>query len=842
MAFRRADLVALGPLDEKFAFYRSLDAWWSLVLRAGADPAGADHAGGRARRPARGAPVGTSRAPGLDEPARSPSATARRSATSTASSTSSATARTCWRDPARGARPRPAGSHEADDRPPHPSGPGRRTGGRGSKHRRSLPRAGPASGPVLRVPVGILRRADRPRPKQGRGASPVMPRRRQRRSRACLTSPSPRRSTNAAPRRPRSSSGSGNETNGRSRRSYSRYSGPLYSLAYQVTGAERYAQEVVQEVFVAVWKDAGRFDPSRGALSSWLFALARHKAIDLVRKEANVRKHTADVDLELHEAEDDVDQEAWRRLRRDTVRAAILQLPGGAAHCARARLLRRPDPRRGGREAGHPPRHRQDPDPHGAPEAPGHPRPQRVRDRPPRDTMDHRTYRELAAGAALGDIEAAERASLDAHLDDLSRPAAARPRPSSTPRACWPSPCLRGRRRRRSARACSPRSRPRENRPAGVSAASLAYAGAGPAPAGVVPGAAQPDHRRCRGGRHGLDRRRRRARCARVANDRAIAASPSPPSPLRPCWPSPSAPSGPARPACAAISRRPPGSATPRWLGLATTDQAMAVVMAPDHATATLKPDPIAADASVYVVYRPGTTDSWLMAGNLPAPPSGMVYQLWSADEAGVHALDHVHLRWDARLHGAVRRRPRRRRGDDDHARDGRRSARRARSPGRVRHARRLSRTWARGDARDAPYPARAPRLAPSSESSSRLASTPPAYPVSEPSAPTTRWHGTTIEIGFRATACPTARAAPGRPIRLASSAVGHGGPAGDRPQLLPDPLLERGSAPERERDVGLRAGAGESARRWPTRSRRTRPGPRVQAGSTAGPRRCPGR
>ena len=108
---------------------------------------------------------------------------------------------------------------------------------------------------------------------------------------------------------------------------YARYSGPLYSLAYQVTGADRFAQEVVQEVFVAVWKDAGRFDPSRGALSSWLFALARHKAIDLVRKEANVRKHTADVDLDFHEADDDVDQEAWLRLRRDTVRAAIVQLP-----------------------------------------------------------------------------------------------------------------------------------------------------------------------------------------------------------------------------------------------------------------------------------------------------------------------------------------------------------------------------------------------------------------------------------------------------------------------------------------------------------------------------------
>jgi hypothetical protein len=39
MAFRRADFVTLGPLDEKFAFHRGLDAWWSLVLRAGADGA-----------------------------------------------------------------------------------------------------------------------------------------------------------------------------------------------------------------------------------------------------------------------------------------------------------------------------------------------------------------------------------------------------------------------------------------------------------------------------------------------------------------------------------------------------------------------------------------------------------------------------------------------------------------------------------------------------------------------------------------------------------------------------------------------------------------------------------
>jgi RNA polymerase sigma-70 factor (ECF subfamily) len=107
---------------------------------------------------------------------------------------------------------------------------------------------------------------------------------------------------------------------------YARYAGPLYSLAYQVTGAERFAQDVVQEVFVALWRDAGRFDSTKGAPAPWLFSLARHKAIDLVRREANVRKRTADVDLELEQASDDVDHETWLNIRRERVREAIEEL------------------------------------------------------------------------------------------------------------------------------------------------------------------------------------------------------------------------------------------------------------------------------------------------------------------------------------------------------------------------------------------------------------------------------------------------------------------------------------------------------------------------------------
>lgn len=108
---------------------------------------------------------------------------------------------------------------------------------------------------------------------------------------------------------------------------YARYSGPLYSLAYRVTGAERFAQEVVQDVFMAVWREAGRFDPTRGALGPWLYSMARHKSIDLVRREQTHRKRAADVDLELEVAADDVDREAWHNLRREKVVEAIGHLP-----------------------------------------------------------------------------------------------------------------------------------------------------------------------------------------------------------------------------------------------------------------------------------------------------------------------------------------------------------------------------------------------------------------------------------------------------------------------------------------------------------------------------------
>ena len=106
-----------------------------------------------------------------------------------------------------------------------------------------------------------------------------------------------------------------------------RFGGAMRMVALRVTRAERIAEEVVQDALMAVWRDPGRFDPARGSLGPWLLTLTRYKAIDAVRRESVGQRHTADVDLGLREAPDDVHDEAWLRVRRERLREAIARLP-----------------------------------------------------------------------------------------------------------------------------------------------------------------------------------------------------------------------------------------------------------------------------------------------------------------------------------------------------------------------------------------------------------------------------------------------------------------------------------------------------------------------------------
>lgn len=65
---------------------------------------------------------------------------------------------------------------------------------------------------------------------------------------------------------------------------YRRYERRLYGLGLRLLGDRGLAEELVQETFVRVWRTADRFDPDRGTVPTFLFAIARRLAIDLWRR------------------------------------------------------------------------------------------------------------------------------------------------------------------------------------------------------------------------------------------------------------------------------------------------------------------------------------------------------------------------------------------------------------------------------------------------------------------------------------------------------------------------------------------------------------------------------
>src|SRR5215213_10125595 len=67
---------------------------------------------------------------------------------------------------------------------------------------------------------------------------------------------------------------------------YDRYSRTVFGVGLKILGDRSMAEELVQEVFLKVWRSSGTFDPSRGSFSTWLFRVTRSVALDLFRKRA----------------------------------------------------------------------------------------------------------------------------------------------------------------------------------------------------------------------------------------------------------------------------------------------------------------------------------------------------------------------------------------------------------------------------------------------------------------------------------------------------------------------------------------------------------------------------
>jgi RNA polymerase sigma-70 factor, ECF subfamily len=68
---------------------------------------------------------------------------------------------------------------------------------------------------------------------------------------------------------------------------YDRYSRTVYGVGLNILGDRSTVEELVQDVFLKVWRSAGTFDPSRSSFSTWLYRVTRSAAIDLYRKRAH---------------------------------------------------------------------------------------------------------------------------------------------------------------------------------------------------------------------------------------------------------------------------------------------------------------------------------------------------------------------------------------------------------------------------------------------------------------------------------------------------------------------------------------------------------------------------
>jgi RNA polymerase sigma factor (sigma-70 family) len=110
---------------------------------------------------------------------------------------------------------------------------------------------------------------------------------------------------------------------------YDRYGRAAFSLARRILTEETLAQDVVQEVFLSLWRDARRFDAGRGTVATYLLSMTHHRAVDVVRREENLRRwRTSDEGLELApDPKARVEDEVEASERRAEVRAALKDLP-----------------------------------------------------------------------------------------------------------------------------------------------------------------------------------------------------------------------------------------------------------------------------------------------------------------------------------------------------------------------------------------------------------------------------------------------------------------------------------------------------------------------------------
>jgi RNA polymerase sigma-70 factor, ECF subfamily len=116
-------------------------------------------------------------------------------------------------------------------------------------------------------------------------------------------------------------------------RLYDTYSGALYAVAFRISGERSDAEEIVLDTFAQAWRDAPRFQSSRGSAIAWLTMICRSRALDLIRARGRrakvVDKASAaepDTPPGMGTSEPRTDRSVERMERRKVVADALMAL------------------------------------------------------------------------------------------------------------------------------------------------------------------------------------------------------------------------------------------------------------------------------------------------------------------------------------------------------------------------------------------------------------------------------------------------------------------------------------------------------------------------------------
>lgn len=92
---------------------------------------------------------------------------------------------------------------------------------------------------------------------------------------------------------------------------YDRYSGVIFGAGIRYLGDRGLAEDLTQDVFVAVWRSAGSFDAGRASFATWIHRITRNRATDLTRRR-RARVRTVGDETVLEIGEDDQSNELSR--------------------------------------------------------------------------------------------------------------------------------------------------------------------------------------------------------------------------------------------------------------------------------------------------------------------------------------------------------------------------------------------------------------------------------------------------------------------------------------------------------------------------------------------------